>query len=79
MGMPNVTFLVPPIFSNPSFTMGSSSTPLQGFPWGGGHIPPSNPSIGSGTFPSSRLSLGIILSQDGVVKWVEVFNILSCQ
>jgi hypothetical protein len=27
--------------------------PYQDFPWGGGHIPPSFPSIGSGSFPSS--------------------------
>jgi hypothetical protein len=32
---------------------GSSSIPYQVIPWGGGHIPPSFPSIGSGDFPSS--------------------------
>jgi len=32
--------------------MQSYSNPLQGFSWGGWHIPPSNPSIGSGNFPS---------------------------
>jgi hypothetical protein len=32
---------------------GGILAPYQVFPWGGGHIPPSSPFVGSGDFPSS--------------------------
>jgi hypothetical protein len=54
--------------------VGSSSTPLQAFPWGGGNIPPSFPSLGVGL---SHL-LSLIPSWDGVVLWVVDSSLSTC-
>jgi hypothetical protein len=58
IGMQCVSTSSNPIFQNPSFNIGSPSTPQQVFPWGRGHIPPSNPSLGSGNFRSSEPVFG---------------------
>ena len=54
MSMPNIYRNSNPLCHNPTTRFGGSSIPLQGFPWIGGHIPPSITAIGSGPFQSNR-------------------------
>ena len=52
-GIPLVASTLPSTTSTSMTLMATGSVPLQGFQFGSGHVPPSNPSLNLGSMPFS--------------------------